>query len=85
MRVRDKVIYMGTSEQGRLQINSTRGYGVGLGIHKLKGTYTTCAMSLTLTLTSQLTLFNLAIITLSPWRRRIVTSNMSHFIYLQIT
>ena len=33
VRVRDKV--MGTSEQGRLEINATRGYGVGLGIHKL--------------------------------------------------
>ena len=26
---------IGTSEQGRLQINATRGYGVGLGTHKL--------------------------------------------------
>ena len=33
VRVRDKV--MRTSEQGRLEINATRGYGVGLGIHKL--------------------------------------------------
>ena len=33
VRVRDKV--MRTSSQGRVEINATRGYGVGLGIHKL--------------------------------------------------
>ena len=33
MRVRDKV--MRTSSQGRVELNATRGYGVGLGIHKL--------------------------------------------------
>ncbi len=32
-RVRDKV--MRTSSQGRVEINATRAYGVGLGIHKL--------------------------------------------------
>ena len=32
-RVRVKI--MRTSEQGRLEINATRGYGVGLGIDKL--------------------------------------------------
>ena len=34
MRVRDKVIWV-HPEQGRLEINATRGYGVGLGIDKL--------------------------------------------------
>jgi hypothetical protein len=32
-RVRDKV--MRTSSQGWVEINATRAYGVGLGIHKL--------------------------------------------------